>query len=90
MPRLTEKQSAALELIESIANDPAFHLDMEFEPGDIQWLKNSMILHSREAYEDWDDPDRKRHLLRLWLTARDFTSVEELLRGGIPPKETKP
>ena len=90
VPRLTEKQSAALELIEAIANDPAFHLDMEFEPGDVQWLKNSMILHSREAYEDWDDPDRKRHLLRLWLTARDFTSVEELLRGGIPPKETKP
>jgi hypothetical protein len=90
VPRLTERQLAALELIESIANDPAVHLEMEFEPGDVQWLKNSMILHSREAYEDWDEPDRKRHLLRLWLTARDFTSVEELLRGGIPPKETKP
>jgi hypothetical protein len=89
VPRLTEKQTAALELIESIANDPGFYLDMMFEPGDIQWLKNSMILHSREAYEDWNDPDRKRHLLRLWLTARDFTSVEELLRGGIPAKETK-
>ncbi|HET9063502.1 MAG TPA: hypothetical protein VFO62_09465 [Candidatus Binatia bacterium] len=27
---------------------------------------------------------------RLWLTARDFTSVEELLPGGIPPKEDNP
>jgi len=90
VPRLIERQIAALDLLESIANDPAFYLEMNFAPGDVQWLKNSMILHSREAYEDWDEPDRKRHLLRLWLTARDFTSVEELLRGGIPPKETKP
>ena len=86
VPRLSDAQRQALEVIEAVANDPAYHLDMTFEPGDVQWLKNAAILHSREAYEDWDDPDRKRHLLRLWLTAHDFTSVEELLRGGIPKK----
>ena len=86
MPRLSDAQRQALEVIEAVANDPAYHLDMTFEPGDVQWLKNAAILHSREAYEDWDDPDRKRHLLRLWLTAHDFTSVEALLRGGIPKK----
>jgi hypothetical protein len=84
VPRLTAAQLDALGLIESIANDPAFHLDMEFEPGDLQWLNNAVILHSREAYEDWDEPQRKRHLLRLWLTAHDFASVDELLRGGVP------
>lgn len=86
VPRLSDAQRAALELIEAIANDPAYHLDMTFEPGDIQWLKNAVTLHAREAYEDWAEPDRKRHLLRLWLTAHDFTSVEALLRGGIPKK----
>ncbi|MEQ9125211.1 MAG: hypothetical protein RIM80_21900, partial [Alphaproteobacteria bacterium] len=25
------------------------------------------ILHSRTAYEDWPEPERRRHLLRLWL-----------------------
>jgi hypothetical protein len=86
VPRLTAAQREVLALVESIANDPAFHLDMHFEPGDIQWLENSVILHAREAYEDWDEPERQRHLLRLWLRAHDFASVEPLLRGGIPKR----
>ncbi len=83
VPRLTAAQHAAIELIESIANDPAFYLDMEFRPGDIQLLKNSVILHKRTAYDDWDDPDRKRHLLRLWLSAPDFADGDEQLRRGV-------
>ncbi len=85
-PRLTERQVEAMEQIEAIANDPAFHVEMDFRPGDIQWLNNSVILHSREAYEDDPDPARRRHLLRLWLRAHDFAAVEDLLRGGIPTR----
>jgi hypothetical protein len=47
-----------------------------------------VILHSREAYTDYDEPERKRHLLRLWLRANDFSSVEDGLRGGIPKRTT--
>ena len=70
----------AMELLESIANDPAFHVEMDFEPGDVQLLNNGKILHSREAYEDDDDPAERRHLLRLWLAAHRFTSLERQLR----------
>jgi hypothetical protein len=83
-PRLTAEQRAAMELIESIANDPAFHVEMDFQPGDIQLLNNSVILHAREAYEDHPEPGRRRHLLRLWLTAHEFVAVEGTLRDGIP------
>ena len=85
-PRLTDRQLAAMDQIEAIANDPTFHVEMDFRPGDIQWLNNSVILHSREAYEDWDEPERRRHLLRLWLRAHEFAAVEDLLRGGIPTR----
>ena len=85
-PCLTEAQRAAMTEIETIANDPAFHVEMDFRPGDIQWLNNSVILHSREAYEDDPDPGRRRHLLRLWLRAHDFAAVEDALRGGIPTR----
>jgi hypothetical protein len=85
-PRLTDAQTEAMDLIESIANDPEFHVEMNFEPGDVQLLSNAKILHSREAYEDNDQPEQQRHLLRLWLTAHDFTSVDEVLRGGIPKR----
>jgi hypothetical protein len=57
---------------------------MDFRPGDVQLLNNAVILHSREAYEDHDDLDQRRHLLRLWLSAHDFASVEDQLRAGIP------
>ncbi len=82
-PRLSAAQQAGVEAIERLANDPRFSLDMHFEPGDIQWLKNASILHKRSEYEDWDEPDRKRHLLRLWLTSLDFSAGHEELRNGI-------
>ena len=83
VPALSAEQAATVELLEATANDPALYLDMEFRPGDIQLLKNSVILHKRTEYEDWDDPARKRHLLRLWLAAPDFDDGDEQLRRGI-------
>jgi hypothetical protein len=83
VPAMSAEQDEVLSLMERTANDPSLYLDMEFLPGDIQLLKNSVILHKRTAYEDWDDPEKKRHLLRLWLAAPDFEDGDEQLRGGI-------
>ncbi len=83
VPPFTPEQDAAIRLLEATANDPALYLDMEFRPGDIQLLKNAVILHKRTAYEDFDEPGRKRHLLRLWLAAPEFTDGDEQLRRGI-------
>ena len=82
-PRLSPGQEAVLRFIETTANDPAHVLDMDFQPGDIQFLKNASILHKRTAYEDWDDPARKRHLLRLWLVQESFSAGDENLREGV-------
>jgi len=40
---------------------------MVLEPGDIQFLNNYVVVHSRTDYVDHDDPERLRRLLRLWL-----------------------
>jgi hypothetical protein len=66
-PRLTAKQIEALDLFDALANDPSNYLDIEFKPGDIQLIHNHVILHDRTDYNDWAEPERKRHLLRLWL-----------------------
>jgi hypothetical protein len=84
VPRLSPAQNELLELIESTANDPRFYLDMDFEEGDIQLLSNATILHACTAYEDHAEPERRRHLLRLWLSPHDFSSVEPLLARGVP------
>ncbi len=88
VPRLTTAQSAALDLIGSIANGPKFYLEMEFEPGDMQFLKNAVILHSRTEYEDWDETEQKRHLLRLWLTNPHFKDGDAMVRKGIRTQKT--
>ena len=85
-PRLTSAQLEAMQLVEDTANDPAFHVEMDFQPGDIQLIANWNILHAREAYQDAEDPAERRHLLRLWLKAHDFTGANELLREGIPER----
>ena len=86
-PRLTERQLEAMALLESIANDPTYNVQMDFQPGDVQLLNNGRLLHAREAFVD--GPGQERHLLRLWLAAHRFASVEAGLRGGIanPPTQ---
>jgi hypothetical protein len=65
--RLEREDYEALDMLAELAGDPELRLDMDFRPGDIQLLHNHTILHARTGYEDWPEPERKRHLLRLWL-----------------------
>ena len=71
---LSALEQEALALIEEVANRPGVFLDMNFRPGDIQFLSNRTILHSRTDYVDDPDPARKRHLLRLWLMMPDWAA----------------
>ena len=56
VPRLTEPQIELLHLLDEITADPGLALDMQFQPGDIQWLLNAAALHSRTEYVDDPDP----------------------------------
>eukprot|EP00897_Mesotaenium_endlicherianum_P005689 jgi/Mesen1/5148/ME000255S04128 len=56
VPRLTPLQLEALDLFDELAARPDIRLDMELAPGDVQ------ILHNHQ------EEDRRRHLLRLWLS----------------------
>ncbi|UUC96165.1 MULTISPECIES: TauD/TfdA family dioxygenase [Comamonas] len=98
--RLTEKELEALDLLDALTNDPQLNLQMEFKPGDMQFLHNHQILHSRTDFEDWPEPERKRHLMRLWLAPKDARELPECFaarygstapgdRGGIITQKTK-
>ncbi|HWP56208.1 MAG TPA: TauD/TfdA family dioxygenase [Pyrinomonadaceae bacterium] len=98
---LSPEQIEALNLLDELANDPALNLMMELQPGDIQFVHNHTILHDRTAFEDFPEPGRKRHLLRLWLAppnarplpeifAERFGSVAPGDRGGIALADVKP
>ena len=68
---LDEAGAEAVTLMENFLADPGNRLDLWLEPGQIQILNNRVIVHGRTPYEDHDEPDRRRHLVRLWLRAGD-------------------
>ena len=37
------------------------------EPGQFAIFHNDKVAHGRSFHTDWEEPDRKRHVLRLWL-----------------------
>ena len=97
--RLTADDVAALDLFDRIANDPRFVLPMRLQPGDIQFVHNHTLLHDRTGFED--DPDRRRHLLRLWLACPGARPLPDWFRprygsltvgdrGGIVVAGTQP
>ena len=65
VPPYTDRQKRALDVYREIVEEIA--LDMIFQQGDMQILHNHVTLHSRSAFVDWPEPERKRHLYRLWL-----------------------
>jgi len=98
--RLTREQLAAMDLMDELVNAPGTHLSMAFIPGDMQFLHNHQILHSRNDFENWPEPERHRHLLRLWLAPRAARPLPEAFaprygsvvpgeRGGIVVRGTK-
>src|SRR5579872_1632344 len=68
-PRLTPAHIEALNMFDALTNDPALNMFMEFKPGDVQLVHNHTILHDRTGFEDWAEPAKRRHLLRLWIAA---------------------
>jgi hypothetical protein len=86
VPPIAETQRAVFDLFDKIVEDPRVQLRMDFDPVDIQLLHHPHILHDRTEFEDWDDADKRRHLLRLWLCTpcgRSLPAVYAERWGGI-------
>ena len=95
-PPLTARQKEAMDLFRALADELC--LDMDFRPGDIQLLNNHTIYHGRGRFEDYEEPERKRLLLRLWLSTPNSRPIPENydiawgrtgageVRGGIIPR----
>jgi len=96
---LTSEELDVIDYIEQLAVSPEFSLDMTLERGDIQFLSNHSIVHTRSEFIDGNDDDHKRHLLRLWLYLHHRRELEPKFsdryntgpRGGcaitVPPEQ---
>jgi len=78
VPRISPELEEAMNLLDTLAESPELHLDMTLEPGDIQFVCNHFLLHSRTTFEDFPEPERRRHLLRLWLASEDGPPLPQI------------
>ena len=99
-PRLTSLHYEALDMFDTLCNDSNLHLTMMLEKGDMQFVYNHAMLHDRTGFVDFEDLNKRRYLLRLWLSvegdralpeifASRYGSIEIGNRGGIMIKGTK-
>jgi hypothetical protein len=90
---LSEDERAALDALDEISNRPEVRLDFIQAPGEIVLTNNCLLLHTRTAFEDSDDPALKRLLLRLWLREDDRPMAPGVLMhkgmGGIEKRDGK-
>jgi hypothetical protein len=87
VPRLTDKQQQLLDLLEVLYRDPRLCYSMQLETGDLQMVNNYSVIHSRTSFEDYEDPDLKRHLIRLWLGIPDCQPLPQA--WSMPYKNTE-
>jgi hypothetical protein len=64
---MDNETTAAVDAIAEVFSDETLQFDFTLEGGDIQYVANCEIGHSRTTFLDFDEPERKRLLIRLWL-----------------------
>jgi alpha-ketoglutarate-dependent taurine dioxygenase len=67
---IDEAGAKSLAAMLEIFEDPALSFEFDLEPGQMQFVDNRSLGHSRTAFVDGPDPAEKRHLVRLWLRDR--------------------
>lgn len=94
---MTERAREALDYLDELAEDPRLHVRIRQQPGDVLLLNNWVTLHRRTEFEDHPEPQRKRHILRVWLSMPNSRPIDPRfkdnygateageLRGGMRP-----
>lgn len=57
----------AIEALHSILAEPPMHINFDLAAGQTVYFRNGCCAHRRTAYEDYDDLDRRRHMVRIFL-----------------------
>jgi alpha-ketoglutarate-dependent taurine dioxygenase len=64
---LTAEQVRAMDALDRVAGERHLRAEFMLKPGEMLFVNNRWILHNRTAFEDYAEPERRRHYVRLWL-----------------------
>ena len=68
---LTDEQIKSLNTIDEVTQNDGLAVDYEMKAGDMVFFNNHRILHGRSSFEDYDDENLKRKLVRVWIKNRN-------------------
>ncbi|MEM7345556.1 MAG: TauD/TfdA family dioxygenase [Chloroflexota bacterium] len=77
---LPDQLVEALDLFDEITNRADMVHEFSLEAGNAYFVNNYVMMHGRAYYEDWEEPERRRLLLRLWLEQQPSRPVHPNLR----------
>lgn len=90
---LTEEEIHALNCFDAVSTAPENRLAFFLERGDMIVINNYTVMHARTSFTNYPEPERKRHLVRLWLDQPGFREVppQYLFHevNGVPRREGK-
>ncbi len=64
--KLSSELRNALDIVDKVCANDDLWFEAPLEAGQIQYLNNHEVGHYRSAFEDFEAPEKKRHLFRLW------------------------
>ncbi len=64
---LSNDQINSLNIIDEVTQNKKLSLDYEMKSGDMVFFNNHRILHGRTSFEDFEDQNLKRKLVRVWI-----------------------
>ena len=64
---LSESQKEALTYLDNFMLEEDMIMSYDLKPDDMVFSDNHWVVHGRTAFEDYDDPNLKRLMLRTWI-----------------------
>ena len=69
---LSESQKEALTYLDNSMLEEDMIMSYDLKPDDMVFSDNHWIIHGRTAFEDFDDPNLKRLMLRTWIKDKTY------------------
>ena len=69
---LSESQKEALTYLDNFMLEEDMIMSYDLKPDDMVFSDNHWIIHGRTTFEDFDDPNLKRLMLRTWIKDKTY------------------
>ena len=64
---LTDKQDRALKLLDEILSEESIVVSYNLKKFDMTFFNNHRVIHGRTSFEDFEDEEKKRLMIRTWI-----------------------